>query len=115
MNYRIPEKAVQLNSQCQYYNELWLRLCIKQTAFCLIILTPTGDRNGSHVRLKFDINLFIVSDYWKNVSSFRRYHVYKTIALFILSFKRCDRKLDISHSKNWQGQHIFNLVSWEKA
>ena len=31
----------------------------------LIILTPTGDRNGSHVRSKIDIDLFIVFDYWK--------------------------------------------------
>ena len=41
----------------------------KQTAFCapnggLIILIPTGDRNGSHVRSNIAIDLFIVSDYW---------------------------------------------------
>ena len=39
----------------------------------IIILTPTGDRNGSHARSKIDIDLFIVSN-GKCVYSFRRYH-----------------------------------------
>ena len=29
----------------------------------LIILTPTGDRNGSHVRSAIDIDLFMFSGY----------------------------------------------------